>query len=321
MIALIFLLALLKLVQSAALKKYPVDRMFCYFALSLALESQSPYILWYEEDDVHGEAHSTRILGKNLGPGFQRVHSIAEKKYIEYLKKLRATRLGRMSFRDLVEDVTMKNVREYLPANTKVNALRYKPVVSLLRSINSSPENTDNVRLELYKNAIAALDAFAAIHHDYRDYARFPKLEALLSLKHLEDFIEKNFVILDFGATYPDMFMCLSFLQYLKYIALVDGHLDTVADISRLYVKALEALENMSIAPLDVFHYMTYKGKISVAIMPQAVKGPKPVPICITPFENGTMVQISVLDVKYPKNSKYVYEQLKHLDEFVAIMS
>ena len=132
-------------------------------------------------------------------------------------------------------------------------------------------------------------------------------------------FIGKAFVNFDFGATFPDLIMCLSLLQYRQYVALLDGDLDHVRTISDLYSRVLDALENMIFAPVSTLSYMTPKGPVRVQIMPQAIKGPKSVPICTLPYENETIVQISILDVKYPEDSDYVLSQLIHLDLFAAI--
>ena len=321
MIAPVLIIAMLKLVQSGGLRNFPDVRMGCYSALVLAKTSQCPDLFYYEEEKVHKVAHFMRTRGKHFGMGLQRLQVIAEELYIKYLKRMRAEVLNRKSLAILVENMTGKNVREYLPTITQINVLHYTPVTGLLRPLKYVPEDNDDVRQAYYKNALAALNTLASIHHDYQAYTRFPNISERFSLERLEGFIAKNFGRFDFGATYPDIVMCLSSLQYLKYVAMLDGNLAIVDTILGLFDRTVDALENMSFAPLNVLDYKTYKGEVTVAIMPQAVKGPKPVPICINPFRNGTMVQISVLDVKYPNNSKYVYEQLKHLDEFVAIMN
>ena len=173
---------------------------------------------------------------------------------------------------------------------------------------------SDNVQHEYYMNALVGLNTLASFHHDYHAYARFPNLSERLSLKRLEEFIEKNFVTFDYGASYPDIAMCLSYLQYLKCMTMLkDGYLGNAETISEVYEKAVEALGKISITPLKVTSYLTLRGEVQVNIMPQAIKGPKPVPTYTLSSTNGTLVQIGVLDVKYSENLEYVFEQIKHL--------
>ena len=319
MISLLFLVAFVKLVQSGTLNNYADDRRFCHIALTMAKPCQFPELFLKEEGTVHKIASTMRIQARQLGPGFKRLLMISEERYIKYLKRMKVLMLSRRNMGKFVEDLSEKNVRDYLPSTTEVDVFQYQPVVGLLRTVSVSLESIDDLRLEYHKNAIAALNTYSSIHYDYNAYARLPNMRKRWSTEQLENFIGKAFVNFDFGATFPDLIMCLSLLQYRQYVALLDGDLDHVRTISDLYSRVLDALENMIFAPVSTLSYMTPKGPVRVQIMPQAIKGPKSVPICTLPYENETIVQISILDVKYPEDSDYVLSQLIHLDLFAAI--
>ena len=315
MILLRFFLALLKFVQSAALKDYPEDRMFCYSALVIALESHCPDMFCYEEDDVHRVATTMRIRGRYLGLGFQRLLTISKEAYSKYLERIRVKVLSRKNVRIFVEKLPAapNYVREYLTTTSEVDVFHYKPVARQLCSLVISQVVIDHVTLEYHRNALAALTIFASIHRDYHGYARFPNISEPLSLRQLEEFIGENFVSFDYGATYPDIVMCLSYLQYLKYMALLEANLDLVTDISGLFHKAVVALKHINVTTVNELYYMTPIGQIIVSILPQAIEGPKSIPICILSVGNGICIHISVLNVEYPENPDYVSALLKHL--------
>ena len=314
-IMIFFFLALLKFGQSGGLTEYPSERMFCYTALVLALETRNFELIHYDEATAHEIANSMRMQRKHLGMGLQRLAWISEDRYVKYLGRMRAEVLRREIMENFVRNLTAVPVyvREYVPNITEVDVLHYKPVAKLLRSLSFSLEHGDNVRLEYYRNALAALRIFSSVHYDYLGFARFPDISKPLSLKQLEHFIGKNFVRFDFGSTYPDIVMCLSLLQYLKYVALLDANLDLVSDILQLHKKAVEAMAKMNIAPVNRFDFNAPKGLLTVYILPQVSKGPIMVPICTLPYSKGTIVQISVLDVKYPMDRDYVLAQMKNL--------
>lgn len=317
----VFLLALLNLVQSGAVSDYPDDRVFCYTALVLAKHCQYPERLCYEEGTVHKIEHLLRVQGKQLGPGFQLLLSISEERYIKYLGRIRELIINRKSMGRLVQGITRNSVREYLPTFTEVDAFRYEPVAGILRSIDFFSPTRENVRLEYIKSAVAALNTYASVHHDYQAYSRFPDMSKPFYLGVLEDFVGKSFADFDFGATYPDIVMCLSILQFLEYRALIDNRLDHVDYVSKIYDRAMKAIGTMNIIPVSAFDYKRKKGQVTVAIMQQAKKGPNPVPINIIPFENGSLVQISILDVEDPEDIDLVLDQVKHLDVFAKILN
>ena len=307
MVLIFFLLALLKFAQAGSLKDYADDRKFCHFALALALETRSSELYFSDEDAVHTIADSMRFW-KHLGPGFQALESLLREIYIKYLERVRVEVLSRKNLGKLVENVLAIPiyVREYLPTMSEVDVFHYKPVEGLSWSLVSKSALFDPVNMQYHKNATAALNTFASIHFDYHAYARFPNICKPLSVGQLEEFIRKSFASFDYGATFPDIALCLSFLQYLKYMALLDANLDLAADFSKLLHRAVEALENMKISPVNVLDFTTPKGFLRVLIMPQATKGPNSVPICTLPSMNRSVVQISVLDVLSPMDPDYV---------------
>ena len=319
-------LSLLKLVITSSLKNYTDDRILCYKALALAKICQCPKLFYYDEAEVHRKVFSLRLQGKAYrSSAFKEVLVLTEKRYLGYVQKVNEKNLGIERVGVWVNKKTKENARGYLPRVTKINVFQYAPVAHLLSTLKYHQENNDHVRHAYYLSALEALEAYASTYHDYKNYTRLPIFHINTSLERyltddLKKFIDTKLGKFDYGASYPDSVMCISLLQFLKYMALLDGNLELVRSSLVLYQNAAMALENMLFKPVRALSFATRKGRVTVCMMPQEKVEPKVIPAFLIE-EDNPMLMISIREFEDPYDNDKVMKRVEMLEIYPSLVT
>ena len=300
------------------------DCSYCNSALVLVntCRSQDTSYFDFEEDYLHSLAYALLVQHFTPSIPMQYIMPVVEREYVEHLQRVRKELLGREGMGKVVERASKGNAWGYLPMASQVNVFKHAPVKGILRFIKRPYEYyaSDALQREYYLSAMSALRTFASAQQDYHGYSRFPSFGTKISvencLEQMSKFIGRELVTFDYGATYPDAIMCFSILQYLQYMALLEYRMRLVMIVHQLYRVAANVLINICVKPVQSWTFNLPNGNVSVCIMPQGRKGPKPIPEC-TSLGAWPVVKVGVKDIKNPSDSVEVYEQLKHLDAIV----
>ena len=284
-------------------------------ALALAKACQCQNLEFFDDDEAHEMAFKLHDQGKRATRGFRHVLSIVDKKYVRYLQRISAAKLGKDNVRKLIGETTREYVRDYIMNPRPADMIR--GIQKAHRMKTKENLGSDIVRQEYYNGAMLARETYFQTLFVYEEYVLFPHDSLNDSvpacLKILKNYIATRMVEFDFGATYPDTVICLSLLQFLKYVALFNGEWDQAMDASKQYKSALTALKNMQFHPKITYTHEEHK--LKVCLMPQARKGAKPIPMSIDWLEDDTrMVQISILDVSDPNDPELVFKELKQMN-------
>ena len=242
---------LLQLVQTSSFRPSYYKKI-SYSALTLVNASRCSDAPYCSEDELHTLAYEVRILVKSVALCIRHTASIAIKEYVLYLQRLRAKTLGRTNTGRIVEELTRKNVIGYNLSPTPISVV-IKAMRRIMEESSDEAFDKDLVRQEYLKSSNTALEACYGTLNDYEKFIRFPWLKVNVAipecLKALKDFISTTLVQHDVDATYPDAVMCISVLQYLKYVALAESQLHFLKLITQQYDALLNVLKNMTFKP------------------------------------------------------------------------
>ena len=314
----LFFLLLLQTVQTIAHghSHYKIPSLS---ALSLVSFCRCQNLEYFDEDEIHELALKLRYLGSQTSSSFRHVLSIVDKDYARYVHRIRAARVGKDNLATFIEKITKQHVWEYIANPRPDDVIRAMQNAHRLggERFNNEAFGNDIVRQEYFKTALIALETYFLTLYVYKEYSIFPYStlndSIPVCLEVLEGFIATKMTEFDIGATFPDTVLCLSFLQYLKYVALADSQWDSAMDASQQFNAAVSALKKMRFNPLRTWKYE--EPKLRLCIMPQARRGARPVPVSIHLLEDYTrMAQISILDVSDPNDPEQVIKEMKKLE-------
>ena len=257
------------------------------------------------EKSVLEAATKLRVIAVHQGGlNVKRALHVAEDEYVRYLKKVRMDHVGRSNLGMMVEARTMNNATNYKLNIDPVDLAEYQPVAHLFPMLNIPPEvlRGDPVLQEMRKGALTALEAFASTHRDYEEYSLLPFFDASTTLSgyliQLSMFIDTTMGKYDFAATYPDSIMCISLLQFFRYMALMAHDVNIVRSIGGLYLDAIVALKRMEFVPIESASLILLRGKIDLILcrMPHVRAGREPMQVSI--FKMPNVLLVSGLHVK-----------------------
>ena len=295
------------------------DRQRSYNLLSVVNKCRTTRGMSYDmEETVHLQMTSIRHPRlTRLGPGFRHAVSVVEQVYVKFLRSLREEQIGRENLGLLVKQLTKENAKEYMGRCAMADITPF--LLSL--GIHDETVGGDVVRQEYYKSLKAAMEAFESTNIDYIYYKRIPAMQKDVSLLGLlENFISTSLGKYDHSATFPDAVICLSLLQYRKYLALLDSEIELVKIVGEHYKAAVAALKSMQIRPVLQHDYILNGTKTIVHLMPQEQRGPMMIPVTPKKFRGQTHLKIGVKDLNNPFHHDAVYSQLIQLGIFDLIV-
>ena len=289
---------------------------YTYSILSLVGYCRIPDAFLSDEVHVHELALKLRSRD-NSGDNLRHTLLVVEKMYARYLQRIRKTMMGQANVGRFVEDVTNKNAWAYCTHSTSIEVYHR---VKDKSHVPGAKLESDIIKREYFKNAKAALKAYFLTMHDYREITQpafidqdpFKDTNQYTSknLSIVDDFITTKLAKFDYGTTYPNAVMCLSLLQNLKYIALLNSNLKLVEKVCEKQKAVITALKNMKIRPARFWSLdQTY-----VCLMPQERVGPIPIPVTVNSDGLTTVVRMSYLDVRDPDNIHEIISLLERLD-------
>ena len=226
-------------------------KTFSLFAISLATACRCPDVFYYDEDQLHLLASKIRTISRRSSLAIQHVSSAVEVEYVSYLQRLRAKTIGQENLGNVVQAMTQNRAFPYNTMPTPIKVIRMIKN-TLLQGTTHIPDMTfggDLVLQEYHHSLRAALESYFLTFHGYREFIRFPynKVNAsmLECLKAIQNFVFTTLNEFDSEATYPDAVMCLSYLQFIKYVALTKSEWVFAKNAVLQYEAVLTTLNNL----------------------------------------------------------------------------
>lgn len=250
-----FFVFILQLVRSSSFPSFPSShcRDFSSSALNLVLSCRCPNVLNYDENWLHELAKKVGFEGSNSELAEMHILSVVEIKYVDYLQRLRAATIGEQNLGKVVQAIAQYRAIQY---KKHPRTLQMISIIkdSMLKCNVNIPDVTyggDLVLQEFYSSSKMALETYFFAFYEYNKFIRFPFTIMNLSMSNRLDavqrFVASTFAKFDIRATYPDAIMCLTYLQYLKYMSLIEYELVYVQSAEAQYNAVLTTLKNMQI--------------------------------------------------------------------------
>ena len=309
-------LAFLFFVRTSTATKACKDFSYSALALTASCRNLKALSCSFKDEELHEQALFVHKHSKGDVMAFRLVYPLIREIYFDYLQRLEVKRVGHGNLKRMVERWTRKNARQYIGEITLVNLPHFAPALSLMRILRR-PGTTEDVYKDpilckYYLSARLALETYASTLCTYQDHTLFPSFGEDITLKEcvekLREYIKTILGTFDYRATYPDAVMCLSVLQYLKYLGLFASNMDLVRTTTQMFRDVRRTLQNeMTFLPHKVITFENYV----VHLIPQERKGERKLNASFRKLSDGNLlIQVGIKDFQDIKEVQSLIQSL-----------